>query len=201
MGMGGDPVDRFVCLFVCLFNRSLRAETHLGPDGTRLEQMLKPDYKSLYKHAGRVVYENNERGTDLKLRDEGKEDHGHSQQIKFNNFTVSPWAREGRSFIQSQLPWRLFSATILTSTGTNNLPLVTAVWQISTCILNHHIIMNKPVRSRSISGNAPFFARQHIFCFTMFAQTMFFRLSVIGVFSGGIIFVNYMYWCCLLRFL
>ena len=25
-------------LFVCLFNRVLHAETHLGPDGTRLEQ-------------------------------------------------------------------------------------------------------------------------------------------------------------------
>ena len=28
----------FFCLFVCLFNRSLCAETRLGPDGTRLEQ-------------------------------------------------------------------------------------------------------------------------------------------------------------------
>ena len=27
-----------VCLFVCLFTHSLRAEAHLGPDGTRLEQ-------------------------------------------------------------------------------------------------------------------------------------------------------------------
>ncbi len=30
--------SEFVCLFVCLFTRSLRAETHLRPDGTRLEQ-------------------------------------------------------------------------------------------------------------------------------------------------------------------
>ncbi len=27
-----------ICLFVCLFTRSLRSETHLDPDGTRLEQ-------------------------------------------------------------------------------------------------------------------------------------------------------------------
>ena len=26
------------CLFVCLFNRLLSAETHLGPDVTRLKQ-------------------------------------------------------------------------------------------------------------------------------------------------------------------
>ena len=31
------------------------------------------------------------RETDLKSRDEGKEDHSHSQQIKLNNFTVSLW--------------------------------------------------------------------------------------------------------------
>ena len=29
--------------------------------------------------------------TDLKSRDEGKESHSHSQQIKLNNFTVSLW--------------------------------------------------------------------------------------------------------------
>ena len=60
----------------------------MGPD---LNKMLKPGYKSLYKHAGRVVYENKERETDLNSRDERKEDHGHFQQIKLNNFTVSLW--------------------------------------------------------------------------------------------------------------
>ena len=40
----------FVCLFVCLFsNRSLRAKTHLGPGGTRLEQNAQARLKSLYK--------------------------------------------------------------------------------------------------------------------------------------------------------
>ena len=31
-------IEQIMLLFVCLFNRSLRAETHLGPDGPRLEQ-------------------------------------------------------------------------------------------------------------------------------------------------------------------
>ena len=56
-----------------------------------LNKMLEPCYKSLYKHAARVVYENKERETDLKSRDEVTEDHSHSQQIKLNNFTVSLW--------------------------------------------------------------------------------------------------------------
>ena len=41
--------------FVCLFNRSLRTETHLGPDGTRLKQNAQAKLKSLYKHAGQLV--------------------------------------------------------------------------------------------------------------------------------------------------
>ena len=39
-------------LFVCLFNQSLHAETHLGPDGTRLKQNAQARLKSLHKHAG-----------------------------------------------------------------------------------------------------------------------------------------------------
>ena len=43
-------------LFVCLFNNwSLRAETQLGPGGTRLEQNAQARLKSLYKHAGQLV--------------------------------------------------------------------------------------------------------------------------------------------------
>ena len=56
--INGNGKKRFVCLFVCLFNRSLRAETHLGPDGTRLEQNAQAMLKSLYKHAGQLVYGN-----------------------------------------------------------------------------------------------------------------------------------------------
>ena len=76
---------------VCLFNRSLPAETHLGPDGTRPERNAQTRLKSLYRHAGQLVYENVKTETDLKIQDEGKEDHGHSQQIKLNNFAVSLW--------------------------------------------------------------------------------------------------------------
>ena len=89
-----------VCLFVCLFNRLLRAEKHLGPDGTRLKQNAQARLKSLYKHAGQLVYENVKKlrnRFELKIRDEGKEDHGHS------HFGT----RERRFFIQSQRPLRL----------------------------------------------------------------------------------------------
>ena len=51
-----------------------------------------PPSPNLYrpKHAGQVIYANVKTETDLKIiRDKGKEDRGHSQQIKLNNFTVS----------------------------------------------------------------------------------------------------------------
>ena len=77
-------------LFVCLFNQSLHAETHLGPDGTRLKQNAQARLKSLHKHAGQLVYGNIKTAKqDLKIWDEGKEDNGHSQQIKLNNFKGS----------------------------------------------------------------------------------------------------------------
>ena len=70
----------------CLFNWSLRAEIQmdLEPDSNN---MLKPRYKS---YAGQVVYENKENKFEFK-RWKKKEDHGHSQQIKLYNFTVSLW--------------------------------------------------------------------------------------------------------------
>ena len=66
-------------------------ETHLDPDGTRPERNAQARLKSLYKHAGQLVYENVKTERDLKIGDEGKEDHDHSQQIKLNNFVVSLW--------------------------------------------------------------------------------------------------------------
>ena len=72
----------------------------MGPDSN---EMLKPGYKSpiyIWKHAGCVVYENKERERDLKSRGEGKEDHCHSQQIKFYCQPFGTW--ESRFFIQSQ---------------------------------------------------------------------------------------------------
>ena len=46
-------------MFVCLFDRSCRAEAHLGPDETRLEQNAQTRLKKgLCKHAGQLFYEN-----------------------------------------------------------------------------------------------------------------------------------------------
>ena len=55
-----------------LFNRLLHAETHLGPDGTRLEQNAQARLKSLYKHAGQLVYGNWKRERNRFEWDEGK---------------------------------------------------------------------------------------------------------------------------------
>ena len=52
-------------LFVSLFNGSLCTETHLGPDGTRLKQNAQARLKSLYKHAGQLVYGNVKTGKQL----------------------------------------------------------------------------------------------------------------------------------------
>ena len=38
-----------------------------------------------------MVFENKEEETDLKSRDKRKEDYSHSQQLIWNNFTVSLW--------------------------------------------------------------------------------------------------------------
>ena len=38
------------CLFVCLFNQLFCVETHLGPDGTRLEQSAQVRLKKAYMH-------------------------------------------------------------------------------------------------------------------------------------------------------
>ena len=46
-----------MCLFICLTSRSVRRQTWvLTPDGTRLEQNAQARLKSLYKHAGQLVY-------------------------------------------------------------------------------------------------------------------------------------------------
>ena len=46
---------------ICLLNRLLHSETHLGADRTRLEQNAQARLKSLYKHAGQMVYGNAKR--------------------------------------------------------------------------------------------------------------------------------------------
>ena len=74
-------------------------ETHLGPDGTRLKQNAQARLQAyLSMLANWCMKMQRERETDLKKWDEGKEDHGHSQQIKLNNFTVSLGTRERKSY-------------------------------------------------------------------------------------------------------
>ena len=56
-------------------------ETHLGPDGTRLKQTAQARLKSLYKHAGELVYGKvkRERETDWRYEMKEKKDHGHNK--------------------------------------------------------------------------------------------------------------------------
>ena len=64
----------------------------MGPDSKQnAHARLKSLPRKYKKHAGQLVYEKVKKETDLKIWDEGKEDHDHSQQIKLNNFTVSLW--------------------------------------------------------------------------------------------------------------
>ena len=89
----------------CLFNRLLRAETHLGPDGTRLKQNAQARLKSLYKHAGRLVYENVE-----KLRNRYEDIRWRKRRPCTASPNKSSWTillsafgtRERRFFTQSQ---------------------------------------------------------------------------------------------------
>ena len=87
----------------------------MGPDGTRLKQNDQAMLKSLYKHAGQLVY-GKEREADLKIRDEGKEDHSHSQQIKLNNFNVSLWDKRKEIVKDTVFDWgfrRFFCKSLL----------------------------------------------------------------------------------------
>ena len=52
-----------------------------------------------------MVYENKETESDLKPRDEGKENYDHSQQIKLNNLTVSLWDKKLRKTSQVYHMW------------------------------------------------------------------------------------------------
>ena len=56
------------------------------------ENPSQEDSKIIKKHAGLVVYGNIQRKRiKLKIKNEGKEDHSHSQQTKLNNFTDILW--------------------------------------------------------------------------------------------------------------
>ena len=83
--------------FVCLFNWLLHAETHLGLDGTRLEQNAQAMLKSLYKHAGHlVVYRNVKREKQIwryMYYMKEKKTTATPNKIKLNNLNVSLWAK------------------------------------------------------------------------------------------------------------
>ena len=67
-------VSRFVC-----FRRSIRVETRLDPVRPGLNKNVKSQAKKPIKHAGLVIYGNEKRGTDMKIKERGKEDHSHSK--------------------------------------------------------------------------------------------------------------------------
>ena len=75
-----------------MFKRSLRAETHLGPDGTRLEQNAQARLKSLYKHAGHhwsmKIKEKRKRFEDT-YEMKVKKTMATPNKIQLNNFNVS----------------------------------------------------------------------------------------------------------------
>ena len=63
----------------------------------------------LSKQAGQVIYENMKREKQIRqIKDEGRDDHGHSQQIKLNNFTVSLWDK------RNEIPHLISTATEMT---------------------------------------------------------------------------------------
>ena len=82
------------------------AETHLGPDGTRLKQNAQARLKSLCKHAGQLVYENvkklRNRFEDMRWRKR------RPRPLRTNQVGTSLLSafgtRERRFFIQSQMP-------------------------------------------------------------------------------------------------
>ena len=101
----------FFFFFFCLFKWSLRAGTHLGPDGTRLEQNAQARLKKpIWAYWPIGLWKCKERETDLIIWGyEMKEKKTMATSIK-SSWTILISAlrtRERRFFIQSQLPLRL----------------------------------------------------------------------------------------------
>ena len=86
---------------VILFNRLLRAETHLGSVRTILEHNAQARVKSLYKHAGQLVYGNVKREKQI-WRYEIKEKKTMATSNK-SSWIPAFGTREKRFFIQFQL--------------------------------------------------------------------------------------------------
>ena len=97
-------MEYLICFLATVrtLNRSLRAERHLGPYGTRLNKMLEPGFESLYKHAGQVVYRNKEkqiRRQEMKEKKTMATSNKSSLTILLSAFGT----RERRFLIQSQI--------------------------------------------------------------------------------------------------
>ncbi len=65
----------------------------MGSDSIKI---FKSGFKCLYKYAGLVVFNGNNRLNRLKFKIKEEKDHGHSQQIKSSNFTVSLGQKKGK---------------------------------------------------------------------------------------------------------
>ena len=95
-----------VCLFVCLHVCSVRRHTWvlMGPD---TNEMLKPGFKlkAYISMLALLSVEIDRNRLKWKVKEK---DHGHSQQMKLTNFTVSLWVKRREKRIQFHLPLMLF---------------------------------------------------------------------------------------------
>ena len=109
----------FLIIYMYLFNRSLRAETHLGPDGTRLKQNAQAKLKAYISMLAIGLWKSKERETQI-WKHEMKEKKTMATPNKSSwTLLISAFGtRERRFSTQSQLPQRLNSAIM-----SNHLPV------------------------------------------------------------------------------
>ena len=78
-----------LCQWVCLFNWQPRAETHLGPDGTRLKQNAQARLKACWPSGSMEIQRERNRSEHKRWR---------KRNPKPNNFTVSLWTKRKENF-------------------------------------------------------------------------------------------------------
>ena len=76
-------------------------ETHLGLNGTRLKENTQNQVLKAY--ISLLALWSMEIQIETDFGDKKEKDHGHSQQIKVNNFTVNLWVKRREYLFQSQL--------------------------------------------------------------------------------------------------
>ena len=82
------------CVWGCQ-SHSMQGSTHVGPDQIKtkyLSQTIKAYISMLAKLSWKI------RGEQIWSQEIRKDDHGHSQQIKFNSFTGSCWGKRKKMF-------------------------------------------------------------------------------------------------------